>query len=59
MTVTEPEPMSRTVAVVYSIGLPLALLALVFLPVGRLDWSPGWFFIVFLIVVYGISALVL
>lgn len=59
MTVTEPAPMSRAVAVAYAIGLPLALLALVFLPVGRLDWSPGWFFFVFLIVVYGVSALVL
>jgi protein-S-isoprenylcysteine O-methyltransferase Ste14 len=59
MTVTEPEPMSRTAAVAYAIGLPLALLAIVFLPVGHLDWSPGWFFLVFLIVVYGISALVL
>jgi protein-S-isoprenylcysteine O-methyltransferase Ste14 len=51
--------MSPAVAVAYAIGLPLALLALVFVPVGRLDWSPGWFFVVFLIVVYGISALVL
>mgnify|MGYP001025600877 FL=1 len=59
MTVTEPEPMSGTAAVAYAIGLPLALLALVFLPVGRLDWTPGWLFVIFLIVVYGISALVL
>ncbi|MBN9147153.1 MULTISPECIES: hypothetical protein [unclassified Nitrobacter] len=41
------------------IGLPLALLALVFLPVGGLDGSLGWIFVAFLIVVYGISALVL
>jgi len=59
MTVTEPEPMSRTTAIAYATGLPLALLALVFLPVGRLDWLPGWFFIGFLVVAYGISALVL
>jgi len=59
MTVTEPEPMSRTAAISYAIGLPLALLALVFLPVGRLDWSPGWFFIVFVVVSYVASALVL
>jgi protein-S-isoprenylcysteine O-methyltransferase Ste14 len=51
--------MSRAVAIAYAIGLPLALLALVFLPVGRLDWWPGWFFVVFLVIVYGISALVL
>jgi protein-S-isoprenylcysteine O-methyltransferase Ste14 len=59
MTVTEPEPMSRTAAISYIIGLPLALVALVFLPVGRLDWRPGWFFIGFVFVVYGASALIL
>jgi protein-S-isoprenylcysteine O-methyltransferase Ste14 len=59
MTVTEPEPMSRAAAISYAIGLPLALIALVFLPVGSLDWLPGWFFIGFLVLVYGISALVL
>lgn len=59
MTVTEPKPMSRTAAIAYAIGLPLALLALVFLPVGRLDWLPGWIFVAFLIIIYGISALVL
>lgn len=59
MIVTEPEPMSRAAAISYAIGLPLALIALVFLPVGRLDWLPGWFFIGFLVLVYGISALVL
>jgi protein-S-isoprenylcysteine O-methyltransferase Ste14 len=59
MTVTEPEPMSRTAAISYIIGLPLALVALVFLPVGRLDWRPGWLFIGFVFVVYGASALIL
>jgi hypothetical protein len=59
MTVSEPKPMSRTKVVAYAIGLPLALLALVFLPVGRLDWTPGWIFIAFIIIVYGASALVL
>lgn len=59
MTVTEPEPMSRTAAIAYAIGLPLALVALVFVPVGRLDWPPGWFFIGFLVVVWGASALIL
>jgi len=59
MTVTEPEPMSRAAAISYATGLPLALLALVFLPVGRLDWSPGWFFIVFVVVAYVASALIL
>ncbi len=59
MTVTEPEPMSRGKAISYAIGLPLALLALVFLPVGRLDWRPGWVFIIFLLVIYGIAILVM
>ena len=59
MTVTEPKPMSRTVAIAYAIGLPLAMLALVFLPVGRLDWAPGWFFIAFVIVGFSASALIL
>jgi protein-S-isoprenylcysteine O-methyltransferase Ste14 len=59
MSVTEPEPMSRSAAIAYAIGLPLALLALVFLPVGHLDWSPGWFFVGFLIVANGASVLIL
>jgi protein-S-isoprenylcysteine O-methyltransferase Ste14 len=59
MSVTEPEPISRPAAIAYAIGLPLALLALIFLPVGRLDWLPGWFFIAFLIVAYGASLLIL
>ena len=59
MTVTEPEPMSRTAAIAYAIGLPLALLALVFGPVGRLDWLPGWVFVAFVVVAFAASALVL
>jgi protein-S-isoprenylcysteine O-methyltransferase Ste14 len=59
MTATEPEPMSRTKAIAYAVGLPLGLLALVFLPVGRLDWLPGWYFIGFVGIAYGASALIL
>ena len=59
MTVTEPEPMSHTAAIAYAIGLPLALLALVFGPVGRLDWLPGWVFVAFVVVAFAASALVL
>ena len=33
----DPKPMSRTSAILYGIGLPLALVALVFLPAGRID----------------------
>jgi protein-S-isoprenylcysteine O-methyltransferase Ste14 len=59
MTATEPEPMSRTKAIAYAVGLPLGLLAVVFLPVGRFDWLPGWYFIVFVGAAYGASALIL
>ncbi|WP_205910687.1 isoprenylcysteine carboxylmethyltransferase family protein [Rhizobium sp. P44RR-XXIV] len=59
MAVTEPKPISRAAAMAYAIGLPLMLLALVFVPVGRLDWLPGWIFIAFLVVIYGVSISVL
>lgn len=59
MSVTEPPPMSRMAALGYAAGLPLALVALVFGPVGRLDWFPGWRFIAFLVIVYGVAALAL
>lgn len=59
MIATEPKPMSRTAALSYAIGLPLVLLALIFIPVGRLNWEAGWFFVGFLIIVYGISAIAL
>jgi protein-S-isoprenylcysteine O-methyltransferase Ste14 len=55
----DPKPMSRTSAILYAIGLPLALLALVFLPAGRMDWGPGWIFIAVLIAAFGLSALLL
>jgi hypothetical protein len=45
----DPKPMSRTAAILYAIGLPLALVALVFLPAGRIDWLPGWIFIAVLV----------
>jgi protein-S-isoprenylcysteine O-methyltransferase Ste14 len=59
MTAIEPEPMSRGAAVAYAIGLPLGLLVLVFPPAGTWRWTPGWIFVAFLIVGYGMSALVL
>ncbi len=59
MAITEPKPISRAAAMAYAIGLPLMLLALVFVPVGRLDWLPGWIFIAFLVVIYGVSISVL
>jgi protein-S-isoprenylcysteine O-methyltransferase Ste14 len=59
MTSTDPKPMSRATAIVYAIGSPLALVALVFLPVGRIDWTPGWIFITVLVATFGLSALLL
>jgi protein-S-isoprenylcysteine O-methyltransferase Ste14 len=55
----DPKPMSRASAILYAIGLPLALIALVFLPAGRIDWLPGWIFIAVLCVAFGVSALLL
>ena len=54
-----PKPMSRTAAILYAIGLPLALVALVFLPAGRIDWAPGWIFIAVLVAAFGVAALLL
>jgi protein-S-isoprenylcysteine O-methyltransferase Ste14 len=55
----DPKPMSRTAAISYAIGFPLALVALVFIPAGRIDWLPGWIFIAVLVGTFGISALLL
>jgi len=51
--------MSRRATIAYAIAVPAGLLAMVFVPAGRLDWWPGWFFIAFLVVGYGASAAVL
>ena len=40
-------------------GLPLLLLALIFLPAGTIAWRPGWIFLTVLILGFGASALVL
>jgi protein-S-isoprenylcysteine O-methyltransferase Ste14 len=55
----DPKPMSRTAAIPYAIGFPLALVALVFIPAGRIDRLPGWIFIAVLVGTFGISALLL
>jgi protein-S-isoprenylcysteine O-methyltransferase Ste14 len=55
----DPRPMSRTSAIFYAVGLPLALVALIFLPAGRIGWSPGWIFIAVLVAAFGLSALLL
>jgi protein-S-isoprenylcysteine O-methyltransferase Ste14 len=51
--------MSRASAILYAIGLPPTLVALVFLPVGRIDWAPGWTFIAILVAAFSLSALLL
>jgi protein-S-isoprenylcysteine O-methyltransferase Ste14 len=53
----QPPPMSRAQQVAYAIGLPAALLALVFWPAGSLTWAPGWIFIAVLVLAFGASAL--
>jgi protein-S-isoprenylcysteine O-methyltransferase Ste14 len=58
-TATDPKPMSRTAAILYAIGSPLALLGLVFFPVGRIGWAPGWIFIAVLVAAFALSALLL
>ena len=55
----DPKPMSLAKAILYAIGAPLILVALVFAPVGRIDWTPGWIFIAVLVAVFGLSALLL
>lgn len=55
----DPKAMSRTKAILYAIGSPLTLVALVFLPVGRIDWPPGWIFIAVVVAAFGLSALLL
>jgi protein-S-isoprenylcysteine O-methyltransferase Ste14 len=51
--------MSRGAAIAYAIGLPLALLVLIFLPAGSIAWRPGWVFVAVTILGFGVSALVL
>ena len=55
----QPDAMSRVAAIAYAVGLPLALLLLIFLPAGTIRWWPGWIFIAVLSVGFGVSALVL
>ncbi len=55
----DPKPMSRTKAIVSAIGSPLALIALVFLPAGRIDWRPGWIFVAVRVAAFALSALLL
>jgi protein-S-isoprenylcysteine O-methyltransferase Ste14 len=55
----DPKPMPRTKAMLYAIGSPLTLVALVFLPVGRMDWTPGSIFIAVLVAAFGLSAVLL
>ncbi|MES2055200.1 MAG: isoprenylcysteine carboxylmethyltransferase family protein [Pseudomonadota bacterium] len=51
----DPTAMSPTTAIIYAIGFPITLLALVFAPAGGLDWWPGWIFIAVLVVTFALS----
>ncbi|QCL95470.1 isoprenylcysteine carboxylmethyltransferase family protein [Agrobacterium tumefaciens] len=51
--------MSRAAAILYAIISPVSLLALIFLPAGRIDWCPGWVFVAVVAAAFGLSALVL
>jgi protein-S-isoprenylcysteine O-methyltransferase Ste14 len=53
----DPKPMSRTTAILYAIGSPLLLFALVIVPAGRIEWPLGWIFIAVVITAFGLSAL--
>ncbi|WP_175422066.1 methyltransferase family protein [Agrobacterium tumefaciens] len=55
----DPKPMSRAAAILYAIISPVSLLALIFLPAGRIDWCPGWVFVAVVAAAFGLSALVL
>lgn len=55
----DPDAISRGKAIAYSVGLPLSLLLLIFLPAGTLTWMPGWVFVVVLVLAFGASALML
>lgn len=55
----EPKPMSRGTAIGYAIGLPLALVGLIFLPAGSIVWWPGWLFLAVMILAFSVSALVI
>ena len=55
----EPPKMAPGAALAYAVGLPAGLLAMIFLPAGRLNWAAGWIFVAVLVVAFGISAAVL
>jgi protein-S-isoprenylcysteine O-methyltransferase Ste14 len=55
----DPKPMSRITAIAYAVISPLVFVALVFLPVGRLDWIPGWIFLAVFATAFGLSALLI
>lgn len=53
----DPPPMSAATKLLYAILLPVAVIALVFLPVGRIDWRPGWVFLAIMVGAFVLSAL--
>jgi protein-S-isoprenylcysteine O-methyltransferase Ste14 len=55
----DPRPMSRTSAIFYAFGSRLVLVALDFLPAGRIGWVSGWIFVAVVIAAFGLSALLM
>jgi len=55
----DPPAMSRAKAIAYAVSLPIAFLALLFLPAGTLHWPAGWLFVAVTVLAFGVSALVL
>jgi protein-S-isoprenylcysteine O-methyltransferase Ste14 len=55
----DPAPMSPLTVIVYAITLPIGALALVFAPLGRIDWLPGWIFLGALFLTFAVTAAVL
>ena len=53
---TDPPPMPRRTALAYAILGPVTLLALLFLPAGRLAWRPGWVFLLVVALAFGAAA---
>ncbi|RIK96348.1 MAG: isoprenylcysteine carboxylmethyltransferase family protein [Proteobacteria bacterium] len=51
--------MSPAKAVGYAIGLPLALLILLFLPAGSVTWDKGWIFVAVSLAAFAASAAIL
>jgi len=55
----QPPPMSRGRRLSYSIGGPILLMALLFVPAGSLAWVNGWIFLAVFVAATLVSMVVL